>query len=157
MDAVQRVKGALIEAGHSGDITELPEPAPTAQAAADQLGCPVGAIANSLVFSVNNAPLLILTSGDHRVDTRKVAALLGVGRGKIRRADPEFVHAVTGQHAGGVAPIGHPAPIRTLVDTHLGTYNPIWAGAGLHHALFRTTLPELLQLTCGETAEVGET
>src|SRR6266849_198605 len=85
----------LRDLGVAGAVRELPESAPTAAAAAAQLGCEVGAIANSLVFSADGAPLLVMTSGAHRVDTAKVAALLGVA--VVARADPEFVRAATGQ------------------------------------------------------------
>src|SRR5215475_11704033 len=111
-----KVADALRELGVSGDVRELPEPAPTAATAAAQLGCEVGAIANSLIFNADGAPLLVLTSGAHRVDTGRVAALVGVA--KVKRADPDFVREATGQVIGGVAPVGHPAPLRTLVDQH---------------------------------------
>src|SRR5215475_400275 len=95
----EHVASELRKLGVSGLVRELPEPAPTAATAAAQLGCEVGAIANSLVFTADGAPLLILTSGAHRVDTGKVAAELGVA--DIGRANPEFVHASTGQRIGG--------------------------------------------------------
>ena len=136
-----------------GQVRELPEPAPTAATAAAQLGCDIGAIANSLVFDADGAPLLVLTSGGHRVDTVKVAAGLGVG--KLRRADPEFVYASTGQRIGGVAPVGHPAPIRTLVDTALRDYERVWAAAGHAHTVFPTTFDELVRITSGTPAEVA--
>src|SRR6202021_3224040 len=107
----------LRDLGVAGQIRELPEPAPTAATAAAQIGCEAGAIANSLVFSADGTPLLVLTSGAHRVDTGKVAALLGVAA--VKRADPEFVRAATGQVIGGAAPLGHPQPLRTLVDREL--------------------------------------
>src|ERR1700751_1970093 len=98
----------------AGEVRELPEPAPTAVTAAAQLGCEVGAIANSLVFSADGAPLLVLASGAHRADTGKVAPLIGPAR--VKRADPDFVREATGQVIGGVAPVGHPRPLPTLVD-----------------------------------------
>jgi prolyl-tRNA editing enzyme YbaK/EbsC (Cys-tRNA(Pro) deacylase) len=96
----------------------------------------------------------VLTSGAHRVDTGKVAALLGVPR--IARATPEFVREHTGQPIGGVAPIGHPAPIGTLVDVELARYERVWAAAGHPHAVFPTSYEELLRLTGGTAAEVGD-
>src|SRR6266700_5272700 len=120
-----KVAAVLRERGVPGEVRELPEPAPTAATAAAQLGCELGAIANSLVFDADGAPLLVLTSGAHRVDTGRVAAL--VGADKVKRADPEFVRRSTGQVIGGVAPVGHPAPLRTLVDTELGSYDVAWA------------------------------
>jgi prolyl-tRNA editing enzyme YbaK/EbsC (Cys-tRNA(Pro) deacylase) len=152
-DPVQRVDAALRAKGLAGQIVTLPEAAPTAAAAAEQLGCEVGAIANSLIFSVAGEPLLVMTSGAHRVDTRHIASLLGVR--KVSRADPAFVLAATGQEAGGVAPAGHPAPIRTLVDVWLDRYPEVWAGAGLPHTIFPLTYKELLLLTGGEPVEVA--
>lgn len=143
----------LASLGVTGEVRELPEPAPTAATAAAQLGCAIGAIANSLVFEADGAPLLVLTSGGHRVNTARVAADLGVG--KLRRADPDFVYASTGQRIGGVAPVGHPAPIRTLVDTALRDYETVWAAAGHAHTVFPTTFDELVRVTSGRPAEVA--
>ncbi|MFF5257450.1 YbaK/EbsC family protein [Actinomadura viridis] len=150
---VERVAGALREHGATGEIIELPEAAPTAKAAAAQVGCEVGAIANSLIFDADGAPLLVLTSGAHRVDTAKAAAL--VGAAKVRRATPEFVRAATGQAIGGVAPVGHPAPVRTLVDLWLDKYDRVWAAGGITHTVFPTSFAELVRITGGEPADVG--
>ncbi|GAA2100162.1 YbaK/EbsC family protein [Actinomadura alba] len=143
----------LQASGVAGEVRALPEAAPTAAAAAAQLGCEVGAIANSLIFSADGAPLLVLTSGAHRVDTTKVARL--VGAQKVERATPEFVREATGQPIGGVAPVGHPRPIRTLVDTWLDKWDVVWAAAGHPHTIFPTSYGELLRLTGGEAADVG--
>src|SRR5215472_16958787 len=148
-----KVAGMLRELGVPGDVRELPEPAPTAATAAAQLGCEVGAIANSLVFNADGAPLLVLTSGAHRVDTATVAAL--VGAATVKRADPEFVRQATGQVIGGVAPVGHPAPLRTLVDTWLEPYDVVWAAAGHAHTVFPTSFAELLRITSGTPAAVS--
>ena len=137
----------------TGQVRELPDPAPTAVTAAAQLGCEVGAIANSLVFTAGDAPLLILTSGAHRVDTSRVAALLGAER--VRRASPEVVRAATGQVIGGVAPVGHPAPLPTLVDTWLDKYDEVWAAAGHAHTVFPTSFAELVRITAGTPADIG--
>ncbi len=149
----EHVASALRALGVAGEVRELPEPAPTAATAAAQLGCEVGAIANSLVFSADGEPLLILTSGAHRVDTEKVAAEAGVG--KLGRGDPDFVYASTGQRVGGVAPVGHPRPIRTLVDTALEKYDVVWAGAGHAHTMFPTSFAELVRITSGTPLDVG--
>jgi len=139
--------------GVVGEVRELPEPAPTAATAAAQLGCEVGAIANSLIFSADGAPLLVMTSGAHRVDTTRVASLVGVS--SVGRADARSVRTWTGQAIGGVAPVGHPSPIRTLVDTWLDKYDVIWAAAGHPHAVFPTSYTELLRITGGTPADVG--
>jgi prolyl-tRNA editing enzyme YbaK/EbsC (Cys-tRNA(Pro) deacylase) len=149
----EHVATALRTLGVTGQVRELPEPAPTAAAAAAQLGCEVGAIANSLVFNADGVPLLVLTSGAHRVDTAKVAAELGVQR--VGRADAEFVYAATNQRIGGVAPVGHPEPIRTLVDTALAGFDVVWAAAGHVHTVFPTSFDELVRITGGVPADVG--
>jgi nicotinamidase/pyrazinamidase len=133
----EHVARQLATLGVEGQVRELAEPAPTAATAAAQLGCEVGAIANSLLFNADGAPLLILTSGAHRVDTGKIAAELGVE--KVARADPDFVYASTGQRIGGVAPVGHPEPVRTLVDNALQSYDVVWAAAGHAHTVFPTS------------------
>ncbi len=144
----------LGDLGVAGRVRELPESAPTAAAAAAQLGCELGAIANSLVFSADGAPLLVMTSGAHRVDTARVARLTGVA--EVRRADARSVRDWTGQVIGGVAPVGHPSPIRTLVDTWLDKYDVIWAAAGHPHTVFPTSYAELIRITSGTPADVGE-
>jgi prolyl-tRNA editing enzyme YbaK/EbsC (Cys-tRNA(Pro) deacylase) len=144
----------LRDLGATGEVRELPESARTAATAAAQLGCAVGAIANSLIFSADGGPLLVMTSGAHRVDTAKVAGLAGAG--VVARADARAVREWTGQAIGGVAPVGHPRPIRTLVDTWLEKYEVIWAAAGHPHTVFPTTYAELLRITSGRAADVGE-
>jgi prolyl-tRNA editing enzyme YbaK/EbsC (Cys-tRNA(Pro) deacylase) len=113
----------------------------------------VGAIANSLVFNADGDPLLILTSGAHRVDTGMVAAKFGIAA--LHRADPQFVLASTGQRIGGVAPVGHPQPIRTLVDIWLDKYDVVWAAGGHVHTIFPTTFAELIRITEGTPADVA--
>jgi prolyl-tRNA editing enzyme YbaK/EbsC (Cys-tRNA(Pro) deacylase) len=150
----RRVVEALAAAGADTNFRTLPDQATTAASAAAQLGIEVGAIANSLVFDADGAPLLVLTSGAHRVDTDRVARLLEVAR--IRRATPDFVRAATGQPIGGVAPVGHPAPVRTLIDTALQQYPTVWAAAGTPHTVFPTSYDELVRITGGTPAEVGD-
>jgi prolyl-tRNA editing enzyme YbaK/EbsC (Cys-tRNA(Pro) deacylase) len=150
---VAEVVRELRAAGVAGEVRVLPETARTAAAAAAGLGVDIGAIASSLVFAVDDQPLLVLTSGAHRVDEAAVAALLGVPG--ITRATPEFVRRHTGQAIGGVAPFGHPEPIGTLVDVELARHAQVWAAAGHPHTVFPTTYDELLRLTGGTAAEVG--
>jgi prolyl-tRNA editing enzyme YbaK/EbsC (Cys-tRNA(Pro) deacylase) len=151
--SVQRVTARLSELGARGAVRVLDDSARTAAQAAAQLGVDVAQIANSLVFSADGRPLLVLASGGHRVDTGKVAALVGVAR--VDRADPDFVRAHTGFAIGGVAPVGHPEPLRTLVDTALAGFDEVWAAAGHPHTVFPTTYAELLEITGGEPADVG--
>lgn len=142
----------LAEEGISGEIIVLPDAASTAVLAAAALGVEVGAIANSLVFLADDAPLLVMTSGAHRVDTAALASRIGVSR--IRRAAPEQVRAATGQPIGGVAPTGHPVPLRTIVDEALASYPQLWAAGGTPHTVFPLTFDELVRLTGGEIARV---
>ncbi|MCL2543532.1 MAG: YbaK/EbsC family protein [Nocardioidaceae bacterium] len=128
----------------AGQIVILPDSAHTAALAAEALGCEVGAIANSLLFEADGSPVLILTSGAHRVDTAKVGAELGT---TLRRAKPEFVKEHTGQTIGGVSPIGHPAPVPTYVDGWLARHEVVWAAAGHPAAVFSTSYDELRRLT----------
>ena len=150
---VQNVRLALDAADAKGQIRMLPDAVRTAAAAAEALGVEVGAIANSLIFDADGEPLLVLTSGAHRVDTAKVAKL--VGASALNRATPDFVRIHTGQPIGGVAPVGHPAPVRTLVDTALAAYTEIWAAGGIPHAAFPTTYEELVRMTGGTPTEVA--
>ena len=130
----------------------LPDSVHTAALAAEALGCEVGAIANSLLFDAAGSPVLILTSGAHRVDTDKVAARIGVAG--LKRATPEFVREHTGQVIGGVSPIGHPAPVPTYLDSWLRKYDVVWAAAGHPAAVFSTSYDELLELTGATEIEV---
>jgi prolyl-tRNA editing enzyme YbaK/EbsC (Cys-tRNA(Pro) deacylase) len=143
--SISRFRAAWFSAGGTGRIVVLPESVHTAALAAQALGCEVGAIANSLLFDSDNGPILILTSGSHRVDTAKVAANVGVAR--LRRASADYVREHTGQVIGGVSPLDHPHPIPTYVDRALKQYREIWAAAGHPAAVFSTTYDELRTLT----------
>jgi prolyl-tRNA editing enzyme YbaK/EbsC (Cys-tRNA(Pro) deacylase) len=158
--SVTRVATALTEAGQhdaAKGIRILPAEVRTAAQAAEALGAAVGAIANSLVFSADFGdrvvPLLALTSGAHRADTGTLAAL--VGAVSVGKADPAFVKEHTGQVIGGVAPIGHPEPLLTLVDTALREYDVVWAAAGHAKSVFPTTFGELVTLTGGKAADLA--
>ncbi|HEY7859145.1 MAG TPA: YbaK/EbsC family protein [Candidatus Nanopelagicales bacterium] len=151
---VQRVAVALARLGATGQIRELPERAATAATAAAALGVEVAAICNSLIFEADRSPLLVLASGAHRVDLTKVEGI--VGASTVRRATPEFVRSATGQPIGGVAPVGHPNPLRTLVDVDLSRFPVVWAAGGHPHFVFPTSYHELLRITAGEAVEVGE-
>jgi prolyl-tRNA editing enzyme YbaK/EbsC (Cys-tRNA(Pro) deacylase) len=149
-----RFASVLRELSVAGAVRVLPDSASTAALAAAQLGCDIGAIANSLVFAADGEPLLVMTSGAHRVDTARVAAL--VGASVVSRADARAVRSWTGQVIGGVGPVGHPAPLRTLVDVWLAKYDVVWAAAGHPHTVFPTSFDELVRITGGTSAEVGE-
>ena len=137
----------LAEAGADGRVHELPSGAHTAAEAAAALGCEVGSIANSLVFVADGQPLLVLTSGAHRIDLEHLAPQLGLGT-TLRRASAAEVRAATGQAIGGVAPLGHPAPVRTVIDRTLADHPVVWAAGGTPHTVFPTTFDELAR-ACG--------
>lgn len=149
---VARVVSVLQSAGWQGEVRELSESARTAAEAAAALGCDVGAIASSLLFLADGEPLLVLTSGAHRVDTSVVADLLGVTA--VDKAPASLVREATGFAIGGVAPVGHPSPLRTIVDADLDRHDVCWAAAGHPHAVFSATFSELVRLTGGAPARV---
>lgn len=140
--------------GGTGEIVILPDSVHTAALAAEALGCEVGAIANSLLFDADGIPVLILTSGAHRVDTDLVRGTLGGPA--LRRAQPDFVREHTGQVIGGVSPIGHPAPVATYLDPWLEQHDVVWAAAGHPAAVFATTYDELRELTGATPLVVAE-
>src|SRR5215218_7525636 len=140
--------------GGIGRVVILPDSVHTAALAAEALRCEVGAIANSLLFDADASPVLILTSGSHRVDTAKVSADLGLP--KLRRASPEFVRTHTGQVIGGVSPLAHPAPVPTYLDRTLRRFPEIWAAAGHPAAVFSTTYDELLRMTGALEVDVDD-
>ncbi len=146
------VHDALRAAGITGEIVVLPDAASTAALAASALGIEVGAIANSLVFWSDGEPLLVMTSGAHRVDTAALADRLG--RERIARATVDQVREATGQAIGGVAPTGHPAPLVTVVDEDLAAFAEIWAAGGTPHTVFPLTFDELVTLTGGTVMKV---
>ena len=152
--AVERVTATLKDLDVRGQVRILHDAAPTAVKAAEQLGIEVGQIANSLVFEADGAPLLVLASGAHRVDTAKVAQVIGAQH--VEKASSAFVREHTGFAIGGVAPVGHPEPLRTVVDVALEPYDEIWAAAGHPHTVFPTTYDELIRITGGTAAEVGQ-
>lgn len=150
---VTAVQQRLDAAGTGSTIRLLDEGVHTAAAAALALSVEVGQIANSLVFEVDGAPLLVLTSGAHRVDTAKVARDLGVTA--LKRATPEFVKEHTGQVIGGVAPVGHPRPVRTLLDKALKQHEVIWAAGGVPRAVFPISYDRLRSITAATEVEVA--
>jgi prolyl-tRNA editing enzyme YbaK/EbsC (Cys-tRNA(Pro) deacylase) len=154
-EGVQRVAKALREQGHPHAPLMLDDAARTAQQAADQLGIAVGQIAKSIIFrrKSDDAAVLVITSGDRRVDEKKVAALVGQG-GALGRADAEFVKSRTGYSIGGVSPIGHSQPPVTLIDRELFRFEEVWAAAGHPHGVFKLRPQDLERLTGAPVADV---
>jgi prolyl-tRNA editing enzyme YbaK/EbsC (Cys-tRNA(Pro) deacylase) len=150
--AVAAFRDAHRRAGGRGEIRLLPDSVHTAALAAEALGCEVGAIANSLLFEADGSPVLVLTSGAHRVDVATTAARIGVG--SLRRASPGFVREHTGQVIGGVSPLGHPAPVPTYLDPWLRRHPVVWAAAGHPSAVVSTDAEELLAMTGAREVEV---
>lgn len=147
----ERVVAALRAAGCGSDVVELTEPARTAVDAADLLGVTVAQIANSLVFTADGEPVLVLTSGAHRVDTAYLGERLGA---RIERAGADTVRTATGFPIGGVAPVGFPAPLRVYVDEDLLAHDEVWAAGGTPHTLFPIAPGELVRVSGGSTVRV---
>ena len=129
-------------------------PAARTAEAAGALGIEVGQIASSLIFLADGDPVLVIASGGHRVDTSRLSGVLSGAT--ITKANAHDVRSATGFAIGGVAPVGHPESLRTIVDVALSRFDELWAAAGHPHYVFPTTYDELLRITGGEAAEVDE-
>ena len=151
--SVERVRDALLAAGHPDTISEFPATTRTAADAAAAIGCEVAQIAKSIVFRAGDRAALVIASGVNRVDMAKVAAVLGVA---LKRADGEWVRTHTGFAIGGVAPLGHVTPPLLVFDRDLLALHPIWAAAGTPHHVFRTEAETLARITGAPVAEVRE-
>ncbi|MBI4718766.1 MAG: YbaK/EbsC family protein [Planctomycetes bacterium] len=153
---IERVRQALLRAGATSQVLELPASTRSAAEAAHALGCHVSQIAKSIVFRGRSSgeAILVIASGASRVDEARVSALVGE---PITKADASFVREHTGFAIGGVPPVGHVNSIRTLLDEDLWQYACLWAAAGTPHAVFRTTAEELLRATQGSRAAVAAT
>ena len=152
-NSVDRVRAALIAAGHSDTIEIFPDGTRTAQDAASAVGGTVAQIAKSIVLRAGDQVVLVIASGANRVDVEKISAALGQ---KVKPADGRWVRDVTGFAIGGVAPIGHRSPPRIFIDTDLMTLDPIWAAAGSPRHVFRTGAQELARITGGQVCDVKE-
>jgi len=153
-EGVERVARALQALGHAHAPQMLDGSARTAQEAADVLGVQLGQIAKSVIFrrKEDGVAVLVVTSGDRRVDEKKVSALVG----KVGRADADFVKSQTGFSIGGVSPLAHLNPPVTLLDAQLWRFDEVWAAAGHPHGVFRLTPDDLLRLTGAPQADVVE-
>ena len=153
--SVLRVQSQLRELGILDEVHHLSDSARSAQEAADALGIMVGQVASSIVFKLpNGSPLLVITSGRHRVDTALVAKSLGVE--KLHRADADFVRKWSGFAIGGVAPLGWLQPATVIIDEALNDYEVVWAAAGHPHAVFPTTFEQLVSATSAQPMIVGD-
>ncbi|MGF7122912.1 YbaK/EbsC family protein [Rhodococcus sp. TAF43] len=146
------VADTLIARGHHGVIVTQPAPTHSAAEAAEALGVQLGAIVKSLVFLLDDEPVLLLVSGAHEVDVAATGVRL---QGTLSRAPLDVVREVTGQPIGGVAPLGHPTNLPTYLDSALAGHPDLWAAAGHPDTVFRTTFPELLRVTAGLAVDMG--
>ena len=147
------IQSILAAEGLSSQVREYPEGTRTAADAAAAIGCALGQIVKSLIFVSGAAtPLLVLVSGSNVVDEEKLQALM---REPVRRASASEVRAFTGQAIGGVAPVGHPGAIRTLVDPDLLTHSTVWAAAGTPRAVFGISPADLVRITHGELSAIS--
>jgi prolyl-tRNA editing enzyme YbaK/EbsC (Cys-tRNA(Pro) deacylase) len=153
-EGFRRVAGVLAERGHPEKPVWLQVTARTSQEAADALGVSVGQIAKSVIFrrQDDDSAVLVVASGDRRVDERRVAALTGV----LARADAGFVKMRTGFSIGGVAPLAHLQPVVTLIDRELFRFDEIWAAAGHPNGVFRTSPDQLVALTGAPVVDVAQ-
>jgi prolyl-tRNA editing enzyme YbaK/EbsC (Cys-tRNA(Pro) deacylase) len=154
--AVKRVQQALISNGASGQIKVLADSARSAAEAAAALGIEVGQIASSIIFKLpDQSPLLVITSGRHRVDTELVAKQLG--EDKLDRVDADYVKEKSGFSIGGVSPLGWISkPEIILIDEALNDYDAVWAAAGHPHAVYPTSFAELVRATGATAMVVGD-
>jgi prolyl-tRNA editing enzyme YbaK/EbsC (Cys-tRNA(Pro) deacylase) len=157
MDPVERVRQALVGAGLDADLVrELPADTSTAESAAQAVGAPQGSIVKSLIFLADSAPLLVLVAGDRRADVKQLRVHLGLSKRRLRIAQPGEVLDLTGFQVGGVPPLGHRPPLRTLIDRSLGRFDLVWAAAGNANAVFPIAYRALLELTAGEVVDFVE-
>ena len=152
-NSVDRVRAALLSAGHDDTIAEFPDGTRTAADAAAAVGGTVAQIAKSIVLRAGDQVVLVIASGINRVDVAKVSALLG---GPVKNADARWVRDTTGFAIGGVAPVGHLAAPRILIDEDLMALDPIWAAAGSPKHAFRTRARDIVRMTGGQVADVKE-
>ena len=155
MSLVDDVQRTLDAAGVRVEIRELAESTATASLAAAAVGAPLGSIVKSLIFMAADKPLLVLVAGDQMADGKRIARHIGVSKKKVRIARTAEVQAVTGCRPGGVPPVAHREPLRTLVDRTLSRFGTVWAAAGAPNALFPIAYTELLSLTGGEVVDIA--
>ena len=152
--SAQKVADAAAALDLAIDIVTFEQPTRTAEDAATAVGCEVGQIVKSLVFTVGGAPVMALVSGKNQLDTRKLAALFNVGRKQVERADADTVRAATGYAIGGVPPFGHAMRLPVYIDEDLTTYDVIWAAAGTPNTVFAVAPVELVRASGGRVADL---
>jgi Cys-tRNA(Pro) deacylase len=151
---VARVRAALSALGGGHEVVEFAVSTATAEEAAAAVGCQIGQIIKSLFFMAEGRPTLVLVAGDRQVDTARLAALLGIGRKKLRLGSPDDVFAATGFHVGGVSPVGLTGQCDVVVDESLRRFDRTWAAAGAENAVFAIDPARLVELTGGQWAAI---
>lgn len=152
-ESVERVRAALVKAGHADTISEFPEGTRTSQDAANAVGCTVAQIAKSIVLRAGEQVVLVVASGPNRVDLAKISGAIGA---PVKSADGRWVRDVTGFAIGGVPPVGHTGNVRIFIDADLMALDPIWAAAGTPRHVFRTAAKDLARMTGGTVMDVKE-
>ena len=149
-----RVVAAGEAAGLTIDVRRFPEGTRTAQDAANAIGCPLGAIAKSIVVMDDDGPILVLTSGANQVDYDKVGGVLGTTG--VRRANADEARAATGYPIGGTPPFGSTTELRTLMDETLLRYDEVWAAAGTPDTVFAIAADQLVRVSGATVADVAQ-
>ncbi len=152
--SAQKVADAAQQLGLNIEIVEFAQTTRSAQEAADAIGCDVAQIVKSLCFVVNGRSTICLVSGANQLDERKLAALAGVGRKQVQRADADTVETATGFSIGGVPPFGHITAVPLYIDADLMQFEVVWAAAGTPFAVFACAPNELVRVTQGEIADI---
>lgn len=157
MNSVEEVKQALAASGLDPDLVrELPADTSTAEAAARAVSAPQGSIVKSLIFLADGTPILVLVAGDRRADVKRLRAMLGLSKRRLRIAQRAQVLELTGFEVGGVPPLGHRQPMRTLIDGTLARFDTVWAAAGSANAVFPIAFEQLVIVTGGEVIDLAE-
>ncbi len=151
---VERVRSYLHAAAPDLVVNEYDVSTATAPLAAAAAGCEVGAIVKSLCFVIDGQPVVALVAGDMKADDRKLGALFGVSKSKVKIADPATVTRVTGYSVGGVPPVAHATPVPVVIDASLRRYAVVYAAAGASNAIFAIPLPRLIEITNGQVADI---
>ena len=152
-ESVERVRAALVKAGHADTISEFPEGTRTSLDAANAVGCTVAQIAKSIVLRAGEQVVLVVASGPNRVDLAKISAAIG---SPVKSADGRWVRDVTGFAIGGVPPVGHTGNVRIFIDADLIALDPIWAAAGTPRHVFKTDAKALARMAGGTVMDVKE-
>ena len=154
-DPTARVQAALDEMGLDIEVKHFQVSTSTAPAAAEAVGCELGAIVKSLCFLVEGKAVLVLAAGDRRVDAKALRRIFGVSKRQVKIADPETVERVTGFAVGGVPPIGHPQPLTTLIDQSLSRFEIVYAAAGSANSMFPIRYDVLVAASGGQVADLS--